>query len=300
MILIKYNEIMSNATVDPEMKSRIMSAVSAAIKEQPGGAVVTSLKDKQEARPEQSAKKKARKSVIPLISSLVAGIIVIAAGALFINSYLDRSKAASDTVQAHNSKVEAVNYEIDAVLGNDNSPQAAAETTANGEDAEFYTKDNNNYVTSGKKDLDLDNDNGTRYAALGEDRIFRIELALPFEIKGTGSGTVGDVSDGITYLMFLGEGGEKAILYIGPEGTDMIKATSTPSFNKPVGVEGTTPNGTAVTLYCLSFGNVTAPEKGVTPSSFNTAIFSKGGKTYMITFSDIRSTEEIYKVIDAV
>ena len=30
MILIKYNEIMSNATVDPEMKSRVMAAVSKA------------------------------------------------------------------------------------------------------------------------------------------------------------------------------------------------------------------------------------------------------------------------------
>ena len=36
MILVKYNEIMNNVTVDPEMKTRIMSAVSAAIKEQNG------------------------------------------------------------------------------------------------------------------------------------------------------------------------------------------------------------------------------------------------------------------------
>ena len=45
--MIKYNEIMSNATVDPEMKSRVMAAVSKAIREQPGGAVVTELKKEQ-------------------------------------------------------------------------------------------------------------------------------------------------------------------------------------------------------------------------------------------------------------
>ena len=36
---------MSNVTVDPEMKSRIMSAVSKAIKDQDGGAAVTDLTD---------------------------------------------------------------------------------------------------------------------------------------------------------------------------------------------------------------------------------------------------------------
>ena len=47
MILNKYNEIMNNVTVDPEMKNRIMGAVSAAIKEQSGSAVVTDIpKDK--------------------------------------------------------------------------------------------------------------------------------------------------------------------------------------------------------------------------------------------------------------
>ncbi len=37
MILNKYNEIMDRITVDPEMKSRVMGAVSAAIKDQANG-----------------------------------------------------------------------------------------------------------------------------------------------------------------------------------------------------------------------------------------------------------------------
>ena len=55
MILNKYNEIMNNVTVDPEMKSRIMGAVSAAIKEQSDSAVVTNIpRDKN--RTESSVK----------------------------------------------------------------------------------------------------------------------------------------------------------------------------------------------------------------------------------------------------
>ena len=60
MILNKYNKIMSRVTVDPEMKSRVMSAVSNAIKENPdGAAVVTDIPESPKA--EAPAKKKAKK-----------------------------------------------------------------------------------------------------------------------------------------------------------------------------------------------------------------------------------------------
>ena len=99
MILNKYNEIMSNVTVDPEMKSRIMGAVSAAITEQSGSAVVTDIpKDKirnensgnknqvrkAEVKPAQT-RKKAKKTPIAIISSIAAGVLVIA-GALFVDA----------------------------------------------------------------------------------------------------------------------------------------------------------------------------------------------------------------------
>ena len=71
--MIKYNEIMSKATVDPEMKSRVMAAVSKAIREQPGGAVVTELKkdiDIEEDDSPKPVRKKAKRIPISLISSL--------------------------------------------------------------------------------------------------------------------------------------------------------------------------------------------------------------------------------------
>ena len=46
----KYNEIMNNVSVDPAMKTRIMSAVSAAIKEQDSGTVNAEAVRKPEIR----------------------------------------------------------------------------------------------------------------------------------------------------------------------------------------------------------------------------------------------------------
>jgi type IV pilus assembly protein PilA len=50
---------------------------------------------------------------------LVIAIIVILAAVLVlgIGAYLNKAKAAASSVVAHNSSVETVNSEIDAVLG---------------------------------------------------------------------------------------------------------------------------------------------------------------------------------------
>ena len=142
MILNKYNEIMSNVTVDPEMKSRIMSAVSKAIKDQDnGGAEVTDLTEiesedipETDYEPEKSpapVKKKARRIPIALITSIAAGLLVVlGVVAFFISSYLGRAKAASTTVKEHSDEVAMINDQIDSVIGKDNEVYEAT-TTAN-------------------------------------------------------------------------------------------------------------------------------------------------------------------------
>ena len=111
MILIKYNEIMSHITVDPEMKSRVMSAVSNAIKENPdGAAVVTDIPESPKA--EAPAKKKAKKTPIAIISSIAAAILVLV-GVLFVFRMMNNTKSAESTQRNHN-KVDSWNYEAAA------------------------------------------------------------------------------------------------------------------------------------------------------------------------------------------
>ena len=129
---------------------------------------------------------------------------------------------------------------------------------------------------------------------LGDERIDRIGRALPFDMKGNG---VGVFSDEISEEVFLGVNGEKAILLAGSEGTDLVKAFA-PSF-KGEGVDGKTPCGIDVKYYRLEFNNVTAPAAEGT-TEVNAALFTKNGKTYLLVFSDIQSTDAISKVVDAV
>ena len=109
--MYKYNEIMSHITVDPELKSRVMSAVSNAIKENPdGAAVVTDIPESPKA--EAPAKKKAKKTPIAIISSIAAAILVLA-GVMFVFKMMNNTKSAESTQRNHN-KVDSWNYEAAA------------------------------------------------------------------------------------------------------------------------------------------------------------------------------------------
>ena len=160
---------MSHITVDPEMKSRVMSAVSAAIKENPdGAAIVTDIPESPKA--EAPVKKKAKKTPIAIISSIAAAILVLL-GVLFVFNMMNGEKkqsstssrgghefemdsyfggAAEDTVADHNDEAE-LDDEISKVV-----EDTTAESAEGTEDRNYSleTKDtygeidiNNNYYT---------------------------------------------------------------------------------------------------------------------------------------------------------
>ena len=129
---------------------------------------------------------------------------------------------------------------------------------------------------------------------IGDERLDRISKALPFDLMGTGSSAYGE---NIAVEIFLGTAGEKVLLYVAPEGTDLMKELYTAKYE---GTAGTTTGGTSVTFYRIPFNNVKALAKGETSTDVNAALFTKGGKTYLILFSDIYSADAISKVIDAI
>ena len=373
----KYNEIMSNVTVDPEMKSRIMSAVSAAIKDQAeGSAIVTELhqpesadkksgsdkhvkhtKSDSESRPgvrsanpihsdsksagskrieskssdsksadsesiENKPRRKAKRTPIVVFSSIAAAVLVLA-GVAFIFSRLSSTTGArpADTSQAKSDYVAegTVAGEIDTILDIDIHGITAGE--ANSEDACENEDEGGdgaaNYAASTIKDVDEgpeateagddDRDGGaaeTTTAAttagdydegIGDERIDRISRALPFDLKGNGSGVF---ADNITTEIFFGEGGEKVLLLTAPADVDLLAAYA-PSV-KTAGETLTSPAGTSVTFYHIEFGNVAGLESDVIPTEVNAAYFIRDGKTYLLVFSDVQTTDVMLGVVDAV
>ncbi len=312
--MIKYNEIMSHITVDPEMKSRVMSAVSNAIKENPdGAAVVTDIPESPKA--EAPAKKKAKKTPIAIISSIAAAILVLV-GVLFVFRMMNGTKSAESTQRNHN-KVDSWNYEaaadtqapehggdaegtwdydledeIDKVIdepttteaaGGENQSYDSVEDTSNialGDDVYTImpTRDKNDYSTG-----------------MGDERLDIISRTLPFELKGTGKGTF---SSDIAMEVFLGEQSQKVLLLSAAEGTDIIKQFD-PS-NKTAGTDGTTPAGTAVKYYRVVFGNVAELGKNETSADINAALYTKDGMTYLLVFSDPQTPETIAALVDVV
>ena len=305
---------MSNVTVDPEMKSRIMSAVSKAIKDQDGGAAVTDLTDiRSEDIPEtdnepddsgEPVRKKARRIPVALITSIAAGLIVVIGAVLFINAYLTKAKAAGTQVKEHNSEVAMVNDQIDSAIGaNGGDVYEATTTVADGAAADTEAEtpedkapgknpalniDNKNYaVSSGTYNLnpnsttrlpgekeDVDYSQG-----IGNERIDKISRKIPFDLESTGSGKY---ADGSTKEVFFGEGGEKLIIVTASEEADVLK----------------TPGGLAVELYYVPFGNVPKLGKNETTDKVNAAVFKKNGFKYLIVFSDTVTPDVLYGLID--
>ena len=299
----KYNKIMSRVTVDPEMKSRVMSAVSAAIREQSEGAVVTDIPVD-----EMPVRKKAKKTPIALISSIAAAIVVIL-GVLFVFKFMGSSsskstEAAYATTVAANDASTKGQFDSMEING-----YAAAETTA----GEYYESEDNyettaefdtsqhNFTTNTKtiNEIGIDNDSyavrnpehNKTSGVIGDARIERISNALPFDFMGFGSGTY---SEDIGYELLLGEGGEKVIIFTANEGTDILKKVD-PS-NKSNVIEDVTPNGIPVSFCLVEFGNVSASEGA---SDINAASFTKGGMTYLIVFSDCQSSDALAALADA-
>ena len=311
--MIKYNEIMSHITVDPEMKSRVMSAVSNAIKENPdGAAVVTDIPESPKA--EAPAKKKAKKTPIAIISSIAAAILVLA-GVMFVFKMMNNTKSAESTQRNHN-KVDSWNYaaadtqpaehggdaegtwdydledEIDKAVDEPTTTEAAG-----GENQSYDSVENTSNIALGDDVYTImpTRDKNDYSTGMGDERLDIISRTLPFELKGTGKGTF---SSDIAMDVFLGEQSQKVLLLSAAEGTDIIKQFD-PS-NKTAGTDGTTPAGTAVKYYRVVFGNVAELGKNETSSDINAALYNKDGMTYLLVFSDPQTPETIAALVDVV
>ena len=320
--MIKYNEIMSHITVDPEMKSRVMSAVSAAIKENPdGAAVVTDIPESsgssESTGTEAPVRKKAKKTPIAIISSIAAAVLVLL-GVLFVFKMMNGGKKSAESTRR-----DHVNY-VDSYLGENEAQdtiaahggELAEETIWEGADEEIYDETegatseteakSNDSVSSASDDKNVDigtdgnfytilptRDKNDYSTGMGDERLDTISRTLPFDLKGTGKGTF---SSDISMEVFFGEQSQKVLLLSAPEGIDIVKEFD-PS-NKTAGTDGTTPAGTAVKYYRIVFGNVNELGKNETSTDINAALYTKDGMTYLLVFSDPQTPETIAALVD--
>ena len=311
--MIKYNEIMSHITVDPEMKSRVMSAVSNAIKENPdGAAVVTDIPESPKA--EAPAKKKAKKTPIAIISSIAAAILVLA-GVLFVFKMMNGKQSAESTHRkndktyswgyadsAENTQspvhggeaLETENYDLDDEISKVISDDIAEDTTS-GEDKSYSS--NASDITLGDDIYTImpTRDKNDYSTGMGDERLDIISRTLPFDLKGSGKGTF---SSDISMEVFFGEQSQKVLLLSAAEGTDIIKQFD--PTNKTLGTDGTTPAGTQVKYYRIVFGNVAELGKNETSSDINAALYNKDGMTYLLVFSDPQTPETIAALVDVI
>ena len=315
MILNKYNEIMSNVTVDPEMKVRIMAAVSAAIREHPEQTVVTDIFDEEDEPP---VRRKARKTPIIVISSIAAGILVLA-GVFFVMRGLGSEKMASTegfrddpasknvNYEATEAAADTIGYEINAYV-DERSNDIAENTTGNADSntagnnqsgsqnyAASTTRDNGQITVETADDSKFFYKNPDASEGMGDARLDNISRELPFDMKGSGTGTF---SDTVTQEVFIGVDGQKMLLLKASEGTDIIKAFD-PSCNG-IYTDSSTPEGTAVKLYRIAFGNVKPLGKGETSTDINAALFMRDGNVYLLVFSEPQPSDVILRVADVV
>ena len=232
-----------------------------------------------------------------------------------------KSAGAENTIQVHNDSVnfaantEAAEAEVayeETVAGFDNA--VAEETTEGATDGILGINTGSSYNYTADKDPGTDNrdaenktiditvsttlpeEESDESEVMGDARLDRIAKALPFDIKGSGSGVF---SDSISEEVFFGVNGEKVLLCSAPEGTDdLIKQVfhQTPA----EGVTATSPSGIQVTLYRVTFANVKDLTGEEVSADVNAAVFVKGGKTYLLVFSDAQPADVILGVVDAV
>ena len=295
------------------MKSRVMSAVSNAIKENPdGAAVVTDIPESPKA--EAPAKKKAKKTPIAIISSIAAAILILV-GVLFVFRMMNGKQSAESTHRkndktyswgyadsAENTQspvhggeaLETENYDLDDEISKVISDDIAEDTTS-GEDKSYSSHASDITLGDDVYTIMPTRDKNDYSTGMGDERLDIISRTLPFDLKGSGKGTF---SSDISMEVFFGEQSQKVLLLSAAEGTDIIKQFD--PTNKTLGTDGTTPAGTQVKYYRIVFGNVAELGKNETSSDINAALYNKDGMTYLLVFSDPQTPETIAALVDVI
>ena len=307
----KYNDFMSHIRVDDEMHRRIMNAVSEAIeqgsetkaedylstqfKTSYAGAEISPLNSEEEDRVKTPIKRKAKVSVIRIISIAAAAVLVVG-GAVMLAT---RTKGSAKSAFAVNEAAQAtkaaevdgelnVNGRTYAITGNKKNSTAVAgnwNKKSNADDANDGSDKKAEEGTQAETVEGIEQDGvkslapsmaPTEAAAEGPNK-GDIKDSLPFKVRTVGSGSL---KGNITTTVYTGVNGEKMILFKANAGTDIVKAYYPDFKGKPALLQ--TEAGQVFNAVDTSVGkNVQVNNAG----PFDAVTWTKDGTTYMLMFS---------------
>ena len=301
----KYNDFMSHIRVDDAMHRRIMDAVSGAIEQ---GTEITPLNNvKEEDRVKTPIKRKAKVSVIRIISIAAAAILVVGGAVILSTRTMGTTKSMNEVA------METRAMEVDSAMRLDGENR----NLTNNKNASFSAGSAGkkkidgtviNRAADGKKQeetIEGNEESDIKTYAPGsapseapteaeDDDVKKgdIKDSLPFKVKTVGSGSL---KGNIAMTVYTGEKGEKMILFKAPEGTDIVKAYY-PDF-KGVPALLQTEAGQVFKAVDTSAGrNVVVKNAG----PFDAVTWTKDGSSYMIAFSKKTDTHVFISLMEMI
>ena len=296
---------MSHIRVDDAMHRRIMDAVSGAIEQ---GTEITPLNNvKEEDRVKTPIKRKAKVSVIRIISIAAAAILVVG-GAVILST-----RTMGTTNSMNEVAMETRAMEVDSAMRLDGENR----NLTNNKNASFSAGSAGkkkidgtviNRAADGKKQeetIEGNEESDIQTYAPGsapseapteaeDDDVKKgdIKDSLPFKVKTVGSGSL---KGNIAMTVYTGEKGEKMILFKAPEGTNIVKAYY-PDF-KGVPALLQTEAGQVFKAVDTSAGrNVVVKNAG----PFDAVTWTKDGSSYMIVFSKKTDTHVFISLMEKI
>lgn len=296
---------MSHIRVDDAMHRRIMDAVSGAIEQ---GTEITPLNNvKEEDRVKTPIKRKAKVSVIKIISIAAAAVLVVGGAVILSTRTMGTTKSMNEVA------METRAMEVDSAMRLDGENR----NLTNNKNASFSAGSAGkkkidgtviNRAADGKKQeetIEGNEESDIKTYAPGsapseapteaeDDDVKKgdIKDSLPFKVKTVGSGSL---KGNIAMTVYTGEKGEKMILFKAPEGTDIVKAYY-PDF-KGVPALLQTEAGQVFKAVDTSAGrNVVVKNAG----PFDAVTWTKDGSSYMIAFSKKTDTHVFISLMEMI
>ena len=281
---------MSHVRVDDEMHRRVMAAVSKALdeKENKGAEAIkpAHVSRIEKAEDRAPARRKAKVSVIRIIS-IAACVLIVAGGAvMFAKSFFSKSVKTESfhMAAAETTAAAVVNGNIDNAVGGDGVQGAHADkkinskTTAGGE-APTAAAAKEEATQDEEKDAALEaTTRAQTFAPENKTASSDYRTLMPFKVKTVGSSTYGE--NKISAKVYTGENGEKAIVFSAKEGTDLVKAYY-PNFK---GIPALLQTEGGQVFYGIDTSVGTNQQVGTT-GPYDAVAWTKNGTSYMLAFN---------------
>ena len=302
----KYNDFMSHIRVDDAMHRRIMDAVSGAIEQRAEVSPLNS--DTETDKVKTPIKRKAKVSVIKILSIAAAAILVAGGALMFATKFMGSSKSAMPRNDAQATQAAEVDSALR--LDSENNYQNNKSFSAGSNGKKTITGSMGIRAADGKKNeeglqeetVEGEDVDGKTYApgaipseapteaAAAEKK--DIKDYLPFKVKTVGTGSL---KGNIAMTVYTGENGEKMILFTAKEGTDIAKAYYPNFKGKPALLQ--TEAGQVFKAIDTSVAkNAQVSNNG----PFDAVTWTKDGSSYMIAFSKKTDTHVFISLMEMI